>query len=137
VQAGNNNDKQFADATCIDVFKINVDRQVVVHSSFEPATGGGVQFKRTVAKDGRVRVDDQVWDDEKFSKRCSDMSRLEANLDKLIQLIKPTEVPNFGWYVPLSEPMYRQPSLPLRVAAMNALVEVPWFPGKDNTNPPS
>jgi hypothetical protein len=136
VQAGNDNDKQFVDKTCIDVFKINTDRQVVVHSSFEPAPAGGVQFRRTTAKDGRIRIDDQVWNDEKFSKRCSEMTRLEAELDKLIQLIKPAEVPNFGWYAPLSEPMYRQTPLTLRVAAMNALVEVPWSPGKDDTIPP-
>jgi len=107
-----------------------------VHSSFEPAPAGGVQFRRTTAKDGRIRIDDQVWNDEKFSKRCSEMTRLEAELDKLIQLIKPAEVPNFGWYAPLSEPMYRQTPLTLRVAAMNALVEVPWSPGKDDTIPP-
>jgi hypothetical protein len=133
MQATNDKDKQFADRTCIDVFKINVDRRVIVHSSFEPASGGGVQFRRTVANDGRVRIDDQIWDDEKFSKRCSDMRRLEAELDKVIQLIKPAEVPPFGWYVPLSAPMYRQTPLALRVAAMNALVEPPWFPGKDDT----
>src|SRR5262245_60951368 len=53
-QAGNNNDKQFAEQTCDDVFDINDVRQIVIHSSFEPAPGGGVQFKRTVARKGRV-----------------------------------------------------------------------------------
>jgi hypothetical protein len=136
LQAGNDKDKKLADDTCVDVFNINMDRQVVIHSSFEPAPAGGVQFRRTVAKNGRVRIDDQVWDDEKFSQRCSEMRRLEADLDKLIRLIKPVEVPNFGWYMPLSDMTHRNTSLPLRVAAMNALVGVPWFPGKDDTSPP-
>src|SRR5262249_16206828 len=51
-QAGNNNDKQFAEQTCDDVFDINDVRQIVIHSSFEPAPGGGVQFKGTVARKG-------------------------------------------------------------------------------------
>jgi len=47
-QAGNNKDKQCADDTCNDVFKINNDRQIVIHSSFEPAPSGW----RTIQEDG-------------------------------------------------------------------------------------
>jgi hypothetical protein len=76
-QAGNENDKQFAEKTCNDVFEINNVRQIVIHSSFEPAPGGGVQFRRTVAKDGRIRVDDQVWEDT-FHRSTSAVTPLAA-----------------------------------------------------------
>jgi hypothetical protein len=128
----NDEDKDFAERTCKKVFEINNARQIVIHSSFEPADNGGVQFKRTVAKDGQVQSHDQAWNDEEFSKQCSKMKALEVDFDKLIQLIKPVEVPNFGWYMPLSDMTYRNTPLPLRVAAMNTLVDVPWFPGKDD-----
>ena len=36
-QAVNEKDKQFADDTCNGVFKINNVRQIIIHSSFEPA----------------------------------------------------------------------------------------------------
>jgi hypothetical protein len=92
-QATNNTDKQFAEKTCKDVFDINDARQIVIHSSFhssfEPAADGGVQFRRTVAKDGRVRNYDRVWDDKEFSKHYLTMSKLETELGKLIELIKP------------------------------------------------
>jgi len=99
-QAGNDDDKEFAEKTCNDVFEINNVRQIVIHSSFEPADAGGVQFKRTVAKDGRIRVDDQLWNNEKFSKHYAKMTSLEADLDKLIALIKPVKQVPFDWYVP-------------------------------------
>jgi hypothetical protein len=99
-QAGNDQDKQFTEKTCKEVFDINNPvRQIVIHSSFEPHDDG-VQFRRTVAKNGRVRVDDQVWDGRKFSEYYSKMTSLEADLDKLIELIKPTEQVPFDWYVP-------------------------------------
>jgi len=82
------------------VFGINTNRQLVIHSSFEPAPTGGVQFRRTVTKEGRIRVDDTVWDEKEFSKHYSKMKTLETELDKLIEPIKPTELPRFDWYVP-------------------------------------
>jgi hypothetical protein len=78
-QAVNDKDKQLAEKTCDDVFAVNVVRQIVIHSSFEPHDGG-VQFRRTVARDGRVRVDDQVWSGEKFSEHFSTMRKLETVL---------------------------------------------------------
>ena len=100
-QAGNEQDKQFTEKTCKEVFDINNPvRQIVIHSFFEPTPDGGVQFSRTVAKNGRVRVDDQVWDDRKFSEYYSKMTSLVADLDKLIELIKPTQQVPFDWYVP-------------------------------------
>jgi hypothetical protein len=112
-QAGNEKDKQFADETCDEVFKINDVRQIVIHSSFEPAQDGSVQFKRTVAKDGTVRVYDQVWDDKVFSKHYSTMSELETKLDQLIGLIKAVKQVPFDWYVPLQS-YHRSTPLPLR-----------------------
>jgi hypothetical protein len=108
-QAGNDKDRQFADDTCKDVFKINDARQIVIHSSFEPTEDGSVQFKRTVAKDGRVELLNQVWTDKDFSKHYEKMAKLETDLDKLIQLIKPVEQVPFDWDMPLT--------LPVRVAA--------------------
>jgi hypothetical protein len=99
-QAGNESDKQFADDTCDEVFKINNLRQMVIHSSFEPAEDGSVQFRRTVARDGRIRVDNPVWDDKEFSKHYSTMSEVETKLDKLIGVIKPVKQVPFDWYVP-------------------------------------
>jgi hypothetical protein len=100
-QAVNEKDKEFADKICDNVFKINVVRQIFIHSSFEPHDGG-VQFKRTVARDGRVRVDDQVWNGEKFSEHYATMRNLETELDKLIGLIKP--VGPLDWFMAWHDP---------------------------------
>jgi hypothetical protein len=98
-QAGNNADRGFAEKTCKEVFRVNTDRQLVIHSSFEPGSGGGVQFKRTVASDGRVRVYDQIWDDDRFSKSYEKMRALEAELDQLIKLLKPSDAA-VKWVIP-------------------------------------
>jgi hypothetical protein len=99
LQADNTEDRNFADRTCNEVFKVNTDRQLVIHSSFEAASGGGVQFKRTVARDGSVHVYDRTWDDAQFSKRYEKMRTLEVDLDKLINLLKPGE-PAIKWFIP-------------------------------------
>ena len=109
-QAVNEKEKQFADDTCNGVFEINKVRQIVIHSSFEPADDGGAQFRRTVARDGRVRVDDQVWNDKEFNKHYANMRKLETELGRLIELIKP--VP-FDWYTPWQS-TFANTSLPLR-----------------------
>jgi hypothetical protein len=105
-QASTAENKEFADKTCDRVFKVNNARQLVIHSSFEPAPDGNVQFKRTVAKDGRVRIADQVWGDKEFSKHNEEMTALEGELDKLIGLIKPMTVP-FDWFNPWQDTFYR------------------------------
>lgn len=115
-QAKNGKDKQFAKKTCDGVFRINSVRQIVIHSSFEPHDGG-VQFRRTVAKKGRVRVDDQVWNDKEFSKRYSEMSALETKLDKLIELIKPVKQVPFDWYTPWQDMYHRSSSAATPLAA--------------------
>jgi hypothetical protein len=70
-----------------------------------------------VAKDGRVRVDDQVWDDKEFSKRYSEMSALETKLDKLIELIKPVKQVPFDWYTPWQDTYHRSTSAATPLAA--------------------
>ena len=78
----------------------NPVRQTVIHSSFEPASSGGVQFKRTTAK-GHIDVLDPLWTDKDFSEHYETMKELEAALEKLIQLVKP--IP-FDWFQPLAVP---------------------------------
>jgi len=116
-QAGNESDKQFADDTCDEVFKINNLRQMVIHSSFEPAEDGNVQFRRTVARDGRIHVDNPVWDNKEFSKHYSAMTELETKLEKLIGLIKPVEQVPFDWYVPWQDMYHRSTSAATLLAA--------------------
>jgi hypothetical protein len=105
-QATNDKTRKFVDRTCKDVFAVNIDRQRVIHSSFEPAPTGGVQFKRTIPREGRVRVDDQVWGDKEFDDQYTKMKRLDDDLDKLVNVIKPAPVPDVSlWMSPLSEPV--------------------------------
>jgi len=105
-QATNDKGRKFVDRTCKDVFAVNIDRQRVIHSSFEPAPTGGVQFKRTVASHGRVSVDDQVWGDKKFNDQYTKMNKLADERDKLIDVIKPAPVPGvITWMSALSEPV--------------------------------
>ena len=47
-QAGNDNDKQFAEETCNDVFDINNVRQIAIHSSFDPVE----RWQSTIQEDG-------------------------------------------------------------------------------------
>jgi|EndMetStandDraft_3_1072993.scaffolds.fasta_scaffold97396_5 hypothetical protein len=133
-QAHNGKDQKFGEDTCNGVFAINTDRQLVIHSSFEPAPDGGVQFRKTVAKDGRVRIDDQVWTDKEFSQRYEKMAALETDLNSLILLIKP--LPPFDWYVPFQDMYHRSSSGIVRTAAiskMNELAEAPRPPDQGKT----
>jgi hypothetical protein len=102
-QLGEERDKQFAEDTCKGVLEINTKRQDVIHASFEPA-GGGVQFRRTVARDGRVRVLDPVWNDTDFEEQRKKMEALEAALNRLILMIKP--LPPMGWSTPFQDIYY-------------------------------
>lgn len=105
-QATNDNGRRFVERTFKAVFAVNIDRQLVIHSSFEPAQTGGVQFKRTVPKKGRVPVGDQVWGDKKFSDQYTKMKKLADDLDRLLDVIKPAPVPDVTlWVSPLSEPV--------------------------------
>jgi hypothetical protein len=97
-QATDDKGRKFVDKTCGAVFTVNDDRQVVIHSSFEPAPNGGVRFKRPVAKRGRFHVNDPVWDDKKFDAQYKKMTRLADDLDQLVEEIKPAPtVGRLGW----------------------------------------
>jgi hypothetical protein len=105
-QAINDKARKFVDRTFKDVSAVNTNRQLVIHSSFEPAPSGDVQFKRTVAKDGRVRVDDQVWGEKEFNDQCAKMQRLADDLHKLVDVIGPAPVDSvITWLSALSEPV--------------------------------
>jgi hypothetical protein len=103
-QARNNKDRKFGEDTCKGVFEINDVRQIVIHSSFEPASTGGVQFNRTVAKDGSVRVYDRVWGEKEFNDQYAKMQRLADDLKKLIGLIRP-EPPDVTLWTLSGEPI--------------------------------
>jgi hypothetical protein len=115
MQASTEESEKFADNTCKDVFKINDERQVIAHSSFAPTPEGAVQFSRTVTKEGRVRVVDPVWTEATFKGHYAEMTRLEAKLDRLIQVIKPSEVP-FDWFLPWQDVYHRSSSAALLAA---------------------
>jgi hypothetical protein len=95
---------------------VNDARQIIAHCSFEPASGGGVQFRKTVSKEGRVRIVDPHWDEQKFDKEYTTMRELESQLDRLIQRIKPTAVP-FGWFAPWQDIYHRRSSAGTHAAA--------------------
>jgi hypothetical protein len=69
-------------------------RQIVAHSSFEPAENGSVRFKRTVAK-GKLKRDEPVWTKETFEKYFDDMDRHAAKLDQLVADLKPIRSPTY------------------------------------------
>jgi hypothetical protein len=99
--------KQFAEDTCNAVFDINTTRQNVIHAAFEPV-GDSVQFRRTVAKDGRVRVLDDLWDANAFDAQWKKMKALEDALNSLILKIKP--LPPMGWQNSFQDIYYPHPS---------------------------
>jgi hypothetical protein len=99
--------REFVDNTCKAVLGVNTDRQLVIHSSFEPAPTGGVQFKRTVARDGRVRVDNQLWGKKKFDDEYTNMNKLAGDLEKLIDVVNPVLGEGFIHWVRLGgDPLY-------------------------------
>jgi hypothetical protein len=61
----------------------NSDRILMAHSVFEPAANEGVQFRRTVAKDGRVKKSDPLWTKQDFE---NSYKRLRDIQEKLIEL---------------------------------------------------
>jgi hypothetical protein len=101
-------DRQFATDTCNKVHELNMDRRMIAHSYFEPATGGSVQFGKIITKDGKVLNIAEPWSATKFSERFRDMEALTRELDKLILLIKP--LPPFGWFNSWQETYHRSSS---------------------------
>ena len=69
------------------IAKQNDSRTMVAHCRFEPAAKGSVQFRRTVARDGKVKIDDPLWTPEKFAEEFEKLDDLRA---KLAGELKPT-----------------------------------------------
>jgi hypothetical protein len=118
-QATNDADKEFANDVCNRAFKINRDRTMIAHASFEP-TNDGVQFSRAVTTKGEVRPVSEPWTDGDFEKRYAEMSVLETEFDKLIERIKPVKQVPFDWYVPWQDMYHRSTSAATPLAARAA-----------------
>jgi hypothetical protein len=95
-------EKEFAKDVCNRVQGINRHRRIVAHASFEPASGGGVLFSRPVTEKGSVRPVTEPWTEEEFTTLYEQMTALEADLDKLIELIKPLEP--IDWFMAWESP---------------------------------
>jgi hypothetical protein len=72
----------------------NPPRQIIAHSSFEPAENGSVRFKRTEAK-GKLKRDELVWTKEKFEQYFRDMDRHATKLDHLVADLNPIRNPTY------------------------------------------
>jgi hypothetical protein len=91
---------------CSDIYTANDNRTTVAHSDFDAAPGGGVQFGKTVTKDGRVLPVGPTWPANQFHACYEEMRSLEKGLDELIRVIEPAPVPDVSlWMSPLSEPV--------------------------------
>jgi hypothetical protein len=91
---------------CSDIYKANDNRTIVAHSDFDAASGGGVQFGKSVTKDGRVLPVGPLWPANQFYACYEEMRSLEQSLDDLIRVIKPAPVEGvITWLSALSEPV--------------------------------
>ena len=61
----------------------NDDRILMAHSTFELAADDDVQFRRTVAKGGKIKKQDPLWTKQKFEQSYT---RLQDIRDKLTKL---------------------------------------------------
>jgi hypothetical protein len=98
-------DKDFVNDVCSRAHSVNRYRRIIAHASFEPTSGGGVLFSRPVTEKGSVRPVTEAWTEDNFATLCTQMTTLEADLDKLIELVEPPDVPSFGWYTPWGDPV--------------------------------
>jgi hypothetical protein len=64
------------------------DRQIVIHSTFEPDDVDGVRFTRLIAKKGLDRPK-QVWSKKKFEDLFTKMDTLAGELERLVNEIEP------------------------------------------------
>jgi hypothetical protein len=69
-------------------------RQIVAHSSFEPAENNSVRFKRTVAK-GKLQRNEPVWTKTMFDNHFADMDKYALQLDDLIADLQPFRGPTY------------------------------------------
>jgi len=69
-------------------------RQIVAHSSFEPAENNSVRFKRTVAR-GKLQRNETVWTKTMFDNHFADMDKYAIQLDGLIADLQPFRGPTY------------------------------------------
>jgi hypothetical protein len=67
----------------VAIDKENKARNLMAHNVFEPAADEGVQFRRTVAKGGRVKKSDPPWTKQNFE---DSYKRLHDIREKLTEL---------------------------------------------------
>src|SRR5215510_11482677 len=95
---------------------ITSDRWSFTHPSNPPRMATYNSGERWLG-DGRIRVDNPVWDNKEFSKHYSAMTELETKLEKLFGLIKPVKQVPFDWYVPWQDMYHRSTSAATPLAA--------------------
>lgn len=61
----------------------NDDRILMAHSTFELAADDGVQFRRTVAKDGKINKTDPLWTKQKFEQSYKHLLDIRDKLTEL------------------------------------------------------
>ena len=77
------------------IFEQNNDRNLMAHSTFELAADDGVQFRRTVAKDGKLKKEDPLWTKQKFEQSYERLQDIRDRLTKLRPRLTP--IPDLGW----------------------------------------
>jgi hypothetical protein len=70
------------------IFKHNDDRVLMAHSVFEPTANEGVQFKRTVARDGKITKQDPLWTKQKFDDSYKGLRDAQEKLMELGQTLR-------------------------------------------------
>jgi len=67
----------------------NPDRQMVIHSTFEPFGKDGVRFTRITAKEGRFHRHIQDWDSNKFGGLFTRMDSITEDIERLVTTLTP------------------------------------------------
>ena len=80
------NEKKSVEKLFSAIAEHNNNRVLMAHSVFEPAADESVQFRRTIAKDGKVKVQDPLWSKNDFEEASA---QLKKTCDGLAQL-RPT-----------------------------------------------
>ena len=77
-----------ADTTMKKLAKLNDERIVLAHSPFEPDGTGGVQFRRTIARQ-KLDRQDPVWPAAKFESGCLDLQKVAEELEAILTTLVP------------------------------------------------
>jgi hypothetical protein len=120
LQASKRRDKDFVNDVCGRAHTVNGYRRIIAHASFKPVHGGGVLFSRVATAKGSVRPVSEPWTDTDFAGRYAEMTTLEADLDKLIELVKPIAPPKMH---PFLEKYHKPSSSLYPGAAIARLIE--------------